>query len=112
MIYASSQYNEIVAFVHPNRRAVEDWAASQGIKDDWQHLCSNPKLQKLILDGLGAIWNSAKLKSIERVVAVKLFHEEWTPENGWLTAAMKLRRNEIHKRFSKEIEETYAKLPK
>jgi len=112
MVYATSEANDVIAFVNPNRKAVEDWAASQGIKDDWQQLCSNPKVEKFILDGLNAVWSSYKLKSIERISAIKIFHEEWTPENGWLTAAMKLRRNEIHKRYAKEIEEIYAKLPK
>jgi len=112
MIYACSNYNEVIAFVYPNRRAVEDWAATQGIKEEWHHLSENPKVEKLVLDGLNNIWSSAKLKSIEKVMAVKIFAEEWTPENGWLTAAMKLRRNEVHKRFSKEIEEVYTKIPK
>jgi len=112
MIYACSAYNEVIAFVNPNRRAVEDWAANQGLKEEWHHLCENPKVEKLVLDGLNNIWSSAKLKSIEKVMAVKIFAEEWTPENGFLTAAMKLRRNEVHKRFAKELVEVYTKLPK
>jgi long-chain acyl-CoA synthetase len=99
MVYVSSSYNEVIAFVHPNKRALEDWAEAQGIKKDFAGLCKDPKAEKEVLDGLGKIWQNARLKSIERIYAVKLFEEEWTPENSWLTAAMKLRRNEVHKKI-------------
>jgi long-chain acyl-CoA synthetase len=112
MVFASSHHNDIIAFVYPNRRALEDWASAQGIHKEWAELCKDPKAEKVVLDGLNSIWSSARLKSIERISAVKLYDEEWTPENGWLTAAMKLRRNEIQKVRAEEIEAVYAKLPK
>jgi len=112
MIYVCSSYNDVIAFVHPNKRALEDWAEAQGIKKDFAGLCKDPKTEKAVLEGLNKTWQSARLKSIERVYAVKLFEEEWTPENGWLTAAMKLRRNEVHKKYAEEIKQIYEKLPK
>jgi long-chain acyl-CoA synthetase len=112
MVYVSSSHNEVIAFVHPNKRALEDWAESQGIKKDFAGLCQDQKVVSAVLEGLNKIWQAARLKSIEKISAVKLFEEEWTPENGWLTAAMKLRRNEVHKKYSEEIKQIYDKLPK
>jgi len=112
MVYASSYYNDLIAFISPNRRALEEWAESQGIREEWHKLCENPKAEKVVLEGLNTVWQKTKLKSIERVIGVKLFPDEWTPENGWLTAAMKLRRYEVHKQYAKEIDALYSKLPK
>lgn len=46
------------------------------------------------------------------VRAVHLAHEEWTPQNEMLTAAMKLNRTVVVKHFAKEIEALYAELEK
>jgi len=44
------------------------------------------------------------------VRGVYLTHEEWTPFNSMLTAAMKLNRNVVVKRFEKEIEAVYNEI--
>lgn len=41
---------------------------------------------------------------MEILQAVILTPEEWTPENGLVTAAQKIQRNKIAKEFAKEIE--------
>ena len=41
-----------------------------------------------------------------------LFSEEWTPENGWLTTALKLRRFDIKAKQKDLIEKTYNELKK
>jgi len=51
-----------------------------------------------------------KLKSIETVRNVYICSEEWTPQNNMLTAAMKLNRNEIIKKYRKNIDEMYEEL--
>ena len=50
------------------------------------------------------------LKGTNLVGAVVISDEEWTPENGLLTAAMKLQRRNIIKRFEDEINAAYALL--
>jgi len=112
MVYASSDHNELIAFVKPKR----DLQTALGAKDQklknlsWEALIETKEANKEILDSLGKVWKEAQLKSMERISAVKLFAEEWTAENGWLTAAMKLRRQELHKLHAELIESIYKNL--
>jgi long-chain acyl-CoA synthetase len=50
------------------------------------------------------------LTSIEIVRGVFMTPEEWTPQNDMLTAAMKLNRNVINKRFATEIDDLYREI--
>ena len=49
---------------------------------------------------------------MERISAVVLFDYEWTPENGWLTTALKLRRFDIKSKQKDLINRTYDELHK
>ncbi|KAI8811540.1 hypothetical protein BJ742DRAFT_674572 [Cladochytrium replicatum] len=61
-----------------------------------------------ILEDLKAVGAQNKLKGAEIVQGVLLAEEEWTPQNGLLTAALKLRRKEINQHFKKEISALYG----
>jgi len=111
MVYASSKHNDLIALVVPNKKTLQDWANANGVHHEWEKLCDDPKAEKAVLESLNKVWKEANLRSMERLATVKLFHVEWTPENGWLTAALKLRRNEIHKLHADLIESIYEKLP-
>jgi len=39
-----------------------------------------------------------------------IYDEEWTPENELLTAAMKLKRENIVKKYKNDIDEMYKKI--
>uniref|UniRef100_A0A6B2KZ22 AMP-dependent synthetase/ligase domain-containing protein n=1 Tax=Arcella intermedia TaxID=1963864 RepID=A0A6B2KZ22_9EUKA len=110
MVYACSSYDELIAFVSPNRKALHDYAVANKLEEDIGHLCDNPQVQKLLVDELSKVWKKANLRSIERLHYVQLTPEEWTPENGWLTAAMKLKRNDIHATHADTIKQIYQKL--
>jgi len=58
------------------------------------------------------IAKSSGLKGFEYINIVKLYPIEWTPENGFLTSAMKLKRYEVHKRLKNDIESLYQELEK
>ncbi|MNE97793.1 hypothetical protein D3C80_1962030 [compost metagenome] len=48
-----------------------------------------------------------KVKSFERLLGIRLYNEEWTPENGCLTAAQKLKRSHIYELHKDDIESMY-----
>lgn len=48
---------------------------------------------------------------MEILQAVILTPEEWTPENGMVTAAQKIQRNKIAKEFEKEIKVCFPPPP-
>jgi len=50
------------------------------------------------------------MKAIEMIKAVALTPAEWTVENGFLTAANKMKRPTITQHFAKDIEALYKGL--
>lgn len=44
------------------------------------------------MDSLLVTWKTLGLRNIEKISNVALYPDEWTPDNNWLTAAMKLKR--------------------
>jgi len=110
MVYASSHHNEVIALIHPNKPALESWAEKQGLNLGWAELCDSKEARKEVLASLNNTWKQTNLKSIERISAVALFPDEWTPDNGWLTAAMKLQRQQVHKTQKDVIEKLYKEL--
>jgi len=110
MVCASTSYNEVVALVQPNKINLEKWAKANNVPEDsWEALCKDPRANKAVMDGLLKTWKETQLKGFERICAVALFPEEWTPQNEWLTAAMKLARPHVQKEQKKTIEELFSK---
>lgn len=109
--FVDGEHNDVVAIVAPNKPSLEAWASKNGVDaSDFGHLCSDPKVNAAILKGLQDTARQYKLKSIETVRAVHVTHDEWTPDNDMLTAAQKLKRNNVIKEYKKEIDQLYEKL--
>ena len=90
---------------------------------DVEALCKNDKLRKEVLDDINRCGREAKvwvsflsryyieanrplvmqLKSFELLAGIMLYPDPWTPENSFLTAAMKLNRNHVKKELTSEI---------
>jgi len=78
--------------------------------NSYEELCEDQNIRKLVLGDLGKVANQSGLRSIEKISSVKLYPEEWTPENGILTAAMKIKRFEVYKRWEHDIQALYEEL--
>jgi len=111
-IHADSNHYDVVALVAPNKSALQEWATKNNIKEanNFEELCNLQQARKAVMDDLVTVSKASKLKSIELVKNVKLFPEEWTPDNGWLTAATKLRRNYVEKQYKPDIDKLYTEL--
>jgi len=72
-----------------------------------QELCKDPKVRELIWKECLAVGKKNGFKGAELLQAVILTPEEWTPENGHVTAAQKIQRSKIAKTFEREIKEVY-----
>ncbi|KAG6898945.1 hypothetical protein C0993_002427, partial [Termitomyces sp. T159_Od127] len=66
-------------------------------------LCTDPSARRLMLKECNDIARRAGLRPFELLAAVVLTPEEWTPENGLVTPAMKIQRAKIGKVFEREI---------
>lgn len=104
-VYGNAYSNKPVALVVPVESQLRKLAASQEITDnDYENLCNNESLKKAVLDSLLAVGKKASLKPVEGLGAVHLCHEEWTCEGGLMTAAQKIKRKDIQKKFQKELD--------
>jgi len=112
LVYADQYKNECVAVAVPNRDRLTEWAKNNNIKNDSDltQICEDPIVKAHVLSELKTTGRKMKLRSIETVRNVYLCPWEWNPQNNMLTAAMKLNRNEIIKKFRGEIDQLYEEL--
>ncbi|CAO3627804.1 unnamed protein product [Cunninghamella echinulata] len=83
---------------------VRKWATENDVAEkDFEKLCAEPKVKKAVLDSLLATGKEAGLKGSEFLHDVHIIHEEWTVDN-FLTAAQKLKRQDIVKFYKAEID--------
>jgi long-chain acyl-CoA synthetase len=60
-----------------------------------------------VMQDLKAVAKAADFKPAENIGRICLVAEEWTPMNGMLTAAQKIKRKDIGKKYAAEIEKMY-----
>jgi long-chain acyl-CoA synthetase len=109
MVYANSEMDQPVALLIPQFTALTTWAKNAGIKElDKDKLCNDPQVVAFVMKSLQEEGKASDLKSFERVCAIQLLHDEWTVENGCLTAAQKLKRNVIAEKYMDNIKKLYS----
>ncbi|RUP48038.1 hypothetical protein BC936DRAFT_145048 [Jimgerdemannia flammicorona] len=105
-VYGDSFQPKPVALVVPDQHKIRKLAEEKGIEErDIKKLCENEVIRKAVLDALIAQAKKGGLKPSEVLCDAYLTHEEWTSEQGLLTAAQKLKRKEINQKFKKELDD-------
>ncbi|KAI6142947.1 acetyl-CoA synthetase-like protein [Pisolithus tinctorius] len=110
-VYASAEAKQPIAILIPHelnlRHTLEGKLNGVDASAPLSELCHNKAVQELVLRECNAVGKKNGLKSMEMLEAVILTAEEWTPENGLVTAAQKLQRTKVAQHFEKEIKEVY-----
>ena len=70
-------------------------------------LCQDNAIKNAFCENLCQYGISMGLEKFEVPKKIALFLDEWTPESGLVTAAMKLKRKDLEKHYSKEIQKMY-----
>jgi long-chain acyl-CoA synthetase len=93
--------------IAPYFPVLEDWArANQVVFSSREELVAHPKVRALYEGIVGDLnRNLARYEQLKKVI---LIAEEFSPENGALTASMKLRRRVVEERYRARIEAMYA----
>jgi long-chain acyl-CoA synthetase len=95
------------ALISPSFPVLEDWARANEVAfSSREELIAHPKVRALyesIVEELNQ--NLARFEKLKRVMLVS---DEFTAENGLLTASMKLRRRVVEEHYRREIEGMYA----
>ncbi|KAJ3534142.1 hypothetical protein NMY22_g7048 [Coprinellus aureogranulatus] len=112
-VYASQDAVQPIAIVVPHesklRAAVSSNPSTSSVSTaPFPDLCANKEVQKLVTNACNDTGKKNKFKGAELLKGVVLTAEEWTPENGLVTAAQKVNRGVIGKKFKDQIEEVYS----
>lgn len=103
-VYADPLCARPIALVVPVENAVKKLAKELGVEsNDLQVVCDDAKVKKAVLSALQKQGKESDLKPAEMLFDVYLCHEEWTIDNGLLTAAQKLKRQDINKRYAEQL---------
>ncbi|KAL6007653.1 Long chain acyl-CoA synthetase 9, chloroplastic [Asimina triloba] len=104
MVYADPFHSYCVALVVASPHSLEDWAQKKGITfNDFLDLCQKEETAKEVQGSLLKAAKNARLEKFEIPAKIKLLPDAWTPESGLVTAALKLKRENIKKAFAEDL---------
>ena len=90
------------------RTPLQDYATKHNIQsNDLEALCQLPEIRKLVNDDVLKQCQYAWLKPFETPSRIHLTSTEWTADNGLVTAALKLRRENLKTHYATELSEMY-----
>ncbi|KAL8672557.1 MAG: hypothetical protein Q9168_002993 [Polycauliona sp. 1 TL-2023] len=108
-VYAAEDKNKPIAIVVPVEAALKSLAKQNGINEDsLEALADHKKLRSMALKEIQGVGRSGGLVGIEIIDGVVLAKEEWTPQNGLVTSAMKVNRKAILQKYKKDVDEVLA----
>ena len=92
--------------IAPQFARLEEWAQEKGISfGSRTELVANPEVRALYESIVEDV--NQKLARFEKLKRTMIVSEEFTPENGTLTASMKMRRRAIEQRYKEMIDAMY-----
>ncbi|ONK68627.1 uncharacterized protein A4U43_C05F14110 [Asparagus officinalis] len=108
MVHADPFHNFCVALVVPSQKAVEAWAKNSGVQfKDFPELCQKDEVINEVLQSLVKAAKVMKLDKFEIPAKITLLPDPWTPEIGLVTAALKLKREQLKAKFKHELQKLY-----
>ncbi|KAI9323688.1 hypothetical protein BX666DRAFT_2117248 [Dichotomocladium elegans] len=104
-VYADSLCPKPVALVVPVEATIRELAKKHGLdKADLEEICNDKSVKQDILKAIVIQGKQGGLKPAEMLFDIYLSPEEWTIESGLLTAAQKIKRQDINKRFKAQLD--------
>ena len=108
-VVVDSQKPFIAALVCTDEAKAMAFAKSSGIVGaQWPAVLDDPTFRAKAAASLAAVAAKSGKKKFELVERVLVLKDEWTPESGILTAAMKLKRHALETRYKAEIAALFA----
>ncbi|CAG7724601.1 unnamed protein product [Allacma fusca] len=105
-VYADPYFSYPVAVVVTSQAQVESVAAKLGKGGEkYVHLVKDPVIVKAVLSAIQKQANLLKLEKHEIPQQIHICPEIWMPQSGLVTAAFKIKRNNVYKQFHQEIQD-------
>lgn len=109
-VYADPCEEYTVAIILPSQSYLEKIAAENGLTDvSIDKLCVESQIKQIFLEKIQAHSKQYGLGKWDIPQKVHLTTLVWTPDNGMVTAALKLKRKDIYKEYEQEINAMYNK---
>jgi long-chain acyl-CoA synthetase len=113
-VYGDSEQSFCLAIVQPVEKEIHHFVKSINLvpdshAEDFGALVRRPEVVRAVLESLRGVGKGAGLKPAEIVGGCFVASEEWTPINGFLTAAMKLKRKDVVDFYKPHINKLYGK---
>jgi long-chain acyl-CoA synthetase len=113
-VYADSFQDFPVAIALLQISYVRKWVKDNNLEskinvEDVDAICNNEIIHDVVFNDLKRVGKEGGLKKFEFINDVALVNDIWTPENGMLTAAMKLKRPNLVQKYGKILDRLYKK---
>jgi long-chain acyl-CoA synthetase len=108
-VYADPTKTATVALIVPDNSKLFELRDQLNISDNCstkEELCKNPILIDYVLKDI-ATYVSRRLEKFEVPKGITLVSEMWTPDSGFVTSAMKLKRKPIQSSYQHDIDRMY-----
>ncbi|EAN90500.1 fatty acyl CoA syntetase 1, putative [Trypanosoma cruzi] len=110
--------NGVCVLVHPQRAYIcalvlteqpkaMNFASVHKIPGNWPEILQEPLFHQRAAEALTALAKAEGRRPFELLRHVRVLNDEWTPENGIMTASMKIRRSAVDKRYADYIEQLF-----
>ena len=108
-VHGDSFHNNTIALVVPTKSNLRELAKLRN-KDSltFQEMCADEDITDEIKKALTNHAIKSGLLKIEIPTKVKLCSEEWVPDSGLVTAALKIRRKQLLDFFQSDIKRLYC----
>lgn len=108
-VCADSSHSYPVAIVVVAQPQVLRLAKKLGIGEQrtFDEVCRNPVIEEAILQALQSHAAQMKLNKFEIPKKIHVCSEPWMPQSGLVTAAFKIKRNNVYKQYEAQINEMY-----
>jgi len=109
-VCADSYQSRPVALIFPVEARLQELAKEKKLENlNFEQLCANKEINSVVLQACIAQANKADFKPAELLAAISLVPDEWTPQNGLVTAAHKIKRKDLQQKYQAEIDHMYGK---
>ncbi len=93
----------------PNPKAISQLAAKLGKEGmSYEEMCRDAEITKVITKDIIDYSLKQRLNKMEIPTKIKLCSDDWLPQSGLVTAALKIRRKNIHDFYKTEIRSLYG----
>lgn len=108
-VYGDSYHNYVVGIVVPQAKALKAIAKSLN-KEHLTHeqMCKDPAIVREVMREIQEHGKNAKLLKSEIPSKLLVVKDEWSPDTGLVTAAMKIRRKNITDHYKRDINRLYG----